>query len=147
MFRPSRMMSDRENQDEFRYRSEQLRHLLENFGFRVESAKIHCEPIRMYEMMRNDPMHTEERYYNEWTLRATDDLMQKVVGAEERIDSIEKFAQDQADRAKSAEDKLRKIDKKKEKLKMIFKNNPGLEDQWNEMQVMFKLAGMDDTIL
>jgi hypothetical protein len=136
------------------YTTKRLKNL-HRLGFEVVNKKSHKRPKYELPYFFNEKSSSETSYdyyhydYEEttiWELRADDQVVDELINLADRIESHEHHIQSISYEASATQRELDVHQKKIANLKKTLRENPGLQEQWDELMVMMKLAGFDETL-
>ena len=118
---------------------------LEKIGIQVEDVRAHRRRLTEREMMISPKEYCDYQVNcNQspvFRCSIDEESAEQIIFMRDRLRHYENEVSALMLKATSQELQLKKI----EKLKTILHSHPGIKDQWDEMMVMLKLVGFDET--
>lgn len=131
--------------------SKQREKNLRKMGFAIDDTRVTRRPTYERPYLFDDKIPPRDYYrgYEEstvWHLKADDQLVDKIVNLVDQTESLQRNLQYTSHEAANTQRELMAYQKKLANLRKTLRENPGLQEQWDELMVMMKLAGFDENL-
>lgn len=146
--------------DDIRNREHKIREMLSEIGIQVKTCNIktYAQQHDNYEMFKISNSRTltaelaldlkyKQAYTLEWTLEMSDRMVCELLEMSKTVDEFHRRMCHYESESNTANREVHSMRLKNNKLKNVLQENPGLKDQWDELMVMCKIAGLDENIV
>jgi hypothetical protein len=130
------------------------RQVLSDYGFKVNDVHIRREPIENSWSVFHEPDLKPEsdfdarvRYYVTYDVTMSQRLASDTLTMSDYINTLEDRLQESEKIAAYFKEEFLTYNMKRTALKSVFAQNPQLQEQWDELMTMLKMAGFDDDLL
>src|SRR6056297_42687 len=130
------------------------RQVLNDYGFKVNDVHIRREPLEnswsvMYESdLIPEPEYNERiRYSVTYDVTMSQRLASDTLTMSEYTNTLEDRLKELEKMAAYFKEEFLTYNMKRTALKSVFAQNPQLQEQWDELMTMLKMAGFDDNLL
>jgi hypothetical protein len=133
---------------------ENTRQVLNEYGFKVNDVHIRREPLDTSWSVLYQPDAIPEPDFDErirhsvtYDVTMSQRLASDTISMADHIDMMEKRLEEAEKAAAYFKEQFLTYNMKRTALKSVFAEKPQLQEQWDELMTMLKMAGFDDDLL